>query len=174
MRNFSSRPPALPDENGLGMRDKGGRTTSEMRELTTAVNEVAILENRSKSQRKMRKIINNAYIKPSETSNTLSLRTNSINVVKRLRSPRLTVPAALSKAIVSVDNQGLSFGIGGVVGVSYTQCYLDKLGSSSSMGIFRFFGIQNSGCFWQISIPHDCPCHFIFYHVQCFNIARVA
>ena len=118
--------------------------------------------------------MNNAYIKPSETSNTLSLRTNSINVVKRLRSPRLTVPAALSKAIVSVDNQGLSFGIGGVVGVSYTQCYLDKLGSSSSMGIFRFFGIQNSGLLLTDFHSTRLPLSFYFYHVQCLNIARVA
>ena len=35
-----------------GRRDKGGRTTSEMKELTTAVNEVAILEIRSKKKKK--------------------------------------------------------------------------------------------------------------------------
>jgi hypothetical protein len=35
-----------------GMRDKGGRTMSDMRELTTPVNEVAILEIRSEKSEK--------------------------------------------------------------------------------------------------------------------------
>ena len=61
----------------------------------------------------MRNNDNNTYIKPSETSNTLSLRANSMNFDKAPPTPRLT--AALSKTIVSVDNQGLSFGIWGVV-----------------------------------------------------------
>ena len=85
---------------------------SEMRELTTAVNEVAIL---SKKSENVANNHNNAYIKPRVTSNTLSLRANSMHFVKIFRTPFLTVTAALSIAIVSVDNQGLSFGIWGVV-----------------------------------------------------------
>ena len=50
----------------------------------------------------------NTCIKPSETSNTLSLRANSMNFVNIFRTPRLAMTAALSKAIVSVDIQGLS------------------------------------------------------------------
>lgn len=91
---------------------------SEMRELTTAVNEVAILEIKSKNSENDANNHYNTHIKPSETSNTLSLRTNSMNFVKIFRTPRLTEPAALSNAIVSVDNQGLSFGIWGVVGAN--------------------------------------------------------
>jgi hypothetical protein len=65
--------------------------------------------------------ITQTYIKPSVTSSTLSLRANSMNFVKIFRTPRLTLSAALSKAIVSVDNQGLSFGIWGF-GVSRCNC----------------------------------------------------
>jgi hypothetical protein len=44
--------------NGMGMMEKGGRTMSEIKELTTALNEVAILEKQiRKSQKTMRTII---------------------------------------------------------------------------------------------------------------------
>ena len=119
---------------------------SDMRELTTAVNEVAILS-KKKIQRKKKseRLYNNTYIKPSVTSNTLSLRTNSRHFVKTFRNPRLTETAALSKAIVSVDNQGLSFGIwGGVVVQTIFPVILRSLEASSSLGILRFFGLRSS------------------------------
>lgn len=98
---------------------------SVIRELTTAVKEVAILfEIRSqekKSQRttmRFETIIINTYIKPRQTSNTLSLRIKSVKPVTIVRMPRLNEPvtAALLIGIVSVDNQGLSFGIWGCRG----------------------------------------------------------
>ena len=118
------------------MRDKAidtrGRTMSDMKELTTAVNEVAILlkipEERKKKSEKKKRTNYNTYIKPSVTSNTLSLRANSRNFVKTFRKPLLTARAASSRSTVSVDNQGLSLsGILGwvlVVGRGKTQGFI--------------------------------------------------
>ena len=82
-----------------GMRDKAidtrGRTMSDMKELTTAVNEVAILlkipeeekeKVRERKSKKKKRTNHNTYIKPSVTSNTLSLRANSRNFVKRFEN----------------------------------------------------------------------------------------
>ena len=142
------------------------------------------------NQRKVREQCERTYIKPSVTSNTLSLKTNSKNFVKKVPTPRLTEPvtaALLILGIVSVDNQALSSGIfWSVVGEkTINRCYrLDWI--SSSFGNFRWFGVDDG--FWQFSIlpfenynrnQDDCQCHsyhnffFHFHYFKCRMLSTI-